>query len=382
MKRAGVAAFIVGFLLVQQSRGMPASPVVIDYFYEPGCPACLRIKNEILPDLRMRYDGLYRLNHHDMRDRSSVVRLIAYQDALGVTNNSPVSMFLDYEAPLFGLKSIRHGLLQGVDTRIGRRQEQGWTAPVPIVLSVPDSITNVEDRAGSFAVPAVLLAGAIDGINPCAISTLVLLMSLLVVSSLRGRGLLLMGGAFCVATFVTYTAIGFGLLSGLHVLESFPVLRTIFESVLASLLLVLAFLSFRDAIRYQRTHDPSRVSVQLPDKIKRSIHRVLHKGARSHHLVLAGLGCGAAVTALEAVCTGQVYLPTMTLVIREKGDLRVWGLLLLYNTMFILPLVLAMVLTRYGLSTERMLALSRKNVPVSKTLLGLFFVGVAVYLLV
>lgn len=80
-------------------------------------------------------------------------------------------------------------------------------------------------------------------------------------------------------------------------------------------------------------------------------------------------------------------MPTMTLVIREAGGAgvnqpRVWGRLLLYNTMFIFPLMIAIVLTRFGLTTPAMLKLSRKNVPFSKTLLGLFFLAMATYLLI
>jgi len=61
--------------------------------------------------------------------------------------------------------------------------------------------------------------------------------------------------------------------------------------------------------------------------------------------------------------------------------LRIWSLLLLYNTMFIMPLVVVLVLTRYGLTTETMIKWSKKNVSFSKTILGIFFLLVAVYLL-
>lgn len=181
-----------------------------------------------------------------------------------------------------------------------------------------------------------------------------------------------MGASFCFASFATYTAIGFGLLRCLHMLEAFPTVRSVFESGLAAVLLLLAFPSFRDA---------SQVSVQLPDRVKKLIHTFLRKGVKSHHLLLAGLGVGTVVTVLETVCTGQVYVPTMTLVIREGGDTRMLVLLLLYNTMFIIPLVVAIILTRYGLTTQTMLKWSKKNVPFSKILLGIFFLAIAAYLL-
>jgi cytochrome c biogenesis protein CcdA len=356
-------------------------PVVIDYFYEPGCPECLRIKREVLPDLLERYQGFYQLNRHDMGLVSNVVKLVAYQESLGVTKNSPVSMFVDHSRALCGIEAIRSGLFPFLDESIEARMMPDWEPRKPIEWDASRGVDRARQRAGRFTVPAVIAAGLIDGINPCAISTLVFFMSLLIVSGVRGRGLLLMGSSFCFASFATYTAIGFGLLRCLHVLEAFPTVRTVFEVALAAILLLLAVLSFRDAIRFRRSHDPRQVSVQLPEKVKKLIHTFLRKGVKSHHLLVAGLSVGTLVTALETVCTGQVYVPTMTLVIREGGDTRMLVLLLLYNTMFIIPLVVAIILTRYGLTTHTMLKWSKRNVPFSKTILGIFFLAVAIYLL-
>ena len=272
-----------------------------------------------------------------------------------------------------------------MDRQVEARMAPGWQPPVPIAWD-PGSVQAACEQIKTFTVPAVLVAGLIDGINPCAISTLVFFMSMLTTAGVRGRGLLLMGGAFAFASFATYTAIGFGLLRSLHVLEAYPVARSVFETALALVLLVLAALSFRDAYRYRRSQRPDDVSLQLPPKVKKLINGILRKGVRSHHLLLGGVGAGALVTALETVCTGQVYVPTMALVIRDSGgesvfQMRVWGLLLLYNAMFIIPLMIAILLTRYGLTTQAMLKLSRQNVPFSKSLLALFFLALATFLL-
>jgi cytochrome c biogenesis protein CcdA len=357
-------------------------PVVIDYFYEPGCPACLRIEREIIPELQRRYEGFYELNHHDMRSISNVVRLIRYHEALGVADNSPVSMFVDYAQPLFGLDAIRDGLLACVDACIADRLDPEWRPSAPIAWEPFGSTAVAHERVGKFTLPAVLVAGLIDGLNPCAIATLVLFISLLTVSGGRRRTLLLMGVPFCVAAFLTYTAIGFGLLSGLHALSAFPRLRIFFETGVAVGLLFLAVFSFRDAWRYARSHDAHDVAVKLPDWAQRANRAIMRRGVGGHHLVMGGLVVGIVVTAIETVCTGQVYVPALTLVAHEGGGGNAWSLLLAYNAMFILPLVGALVLTRYGLTTETMLRWSRKNVPFAKTLLGLFFVAVAVYLLV
>ena len=57
---------------------------------------------------------------------------------------------------------------------------------------------------------------------------------------------------------------------------------------------------------------------------------------------------------------------------------RAWGFLLLYNAMFIVPLVAVFVVTCFGLKTEVLLEWSRRNVVRSKILLGCFFLAMAV----
>lgn len=381
---AGIAVLLCIGCRVMGEDAIP--PVIIDYFYEPGCPECGRVSCEVMPDLHARYEGFYQMRQHDTGVVSNVVRLIAYQNAVGVTRNSSVSMFFDYTNSLCGIDAIRSGLPALMDRLIEQRMTPGWSPPPPISWHVGTTTEAATERLKTFTLPAVLFAGLVDGINPCAISTLIFFMSMLTTAGVRGRGVLLMGGAFAFASFATYTAIGLGLLRSLHMLEAYPAARSVFETVLALILLFLAVLSFRDAYRYRRSHRPQDVSVQLPATVKKLINRVLRKGVKSRHLLLAGVGTGALVTALETVCTGQVYVPTMALVIRDAGGIgifqaRVWGLLLLYNAMFSTPLLVAIVLTRFGLTTPAMLKLSRNNVPFSKTLLGLFFLTLATYLL-
>ncbi len=371
--------FLLSDILCAQSSSI--TPVVIDYFYETGCPECDQVSAEVLPELKDQYEGFYILNCHDVGIMTNTIKLIAYQEYLSVTKNSSVSIFVDYTLPLGGIKTIKEKLLPAMDKLVAERLVPGWNPPQPIEWGQSQGIDKARDRADTFTLPAVIFGGLIDGINPCAISTLVFFMSLLIISKIGRRGSLLMGISFCVASFVTYTAIGFGLLRCLHMLEIFPSIRRWFEIGMATILFILAYFSFRDAVRFSRTHDPRKVSLQLPDRIKNVIHKLVRKGFKSHYLIISGLIVGCLVTLLETVCTGQVYLPTMTVVLKQDSDLRIWSLLLLYNTMFIMPLIVALVLTRFGLTTETLLKWSKKNVSFSKTLIGIFFLAVAVYLL-
>lgn len=208
--------------------------------------------------------------------------------------------------------------------------------------------------------------------------------------------MLMMGIPFCLASFATYTALGFGLLSVLHRLQGFGAAQTMLEAVMLGVLGIFAFLSFRDAYRFGMSGNASDVTLQLSDAMKGRIHRVMRWGVRKRGksgspcenrgrerqrlrlLVLAGIAIGTAVTLLESVCTGQVYVPTLVMVIRSAGSTgKAWSYLLFYNLMFIVPLATVFLVTLLGLRTETLLSWSKKHVVVSKILLGMFFLVMA-----
>ncbi|MCX7005210.1 MAG: hypothetical protein NTV22_18325 [bacterium] len=359
------------------------TPVIVDYFYEPGCPECERVKLEVLPRLAAQYEGFYTLRLHDVGVPSNVVLLAAYQEALGMAENAPVSMVVDYQIPLQGVAQIREALLSNVEARVMARTQPDWQPPRPIAVTRGPADAALAAHARQFTLVLVMLSGLIDGINPCAISTLVFFMSALMVANIRGRALLVMGAAFCAASFATYFALGFGLLRILHSLRAFAAVQRGIELGMLAVLAVFALLSFRDAWRYARHANPNEVSMQLSARMKERIHAVMRRGVRYHSLLLGGIVIGCLVTALESVCTGQVYVPTLVMLLKSQaGNLRAWLYLLLYNTMFILPLVLVFVLVYRGLNMQRLLAWSRRNVVVSKCTLGCFFVGMALLLLI
>ena len=358
--------------------------VRLDFFYEPGCDDCHRVRIEVLPLLAERYAGAYVLHEWDVGVDTNYLRLARSMERLGVEANARVYMVVGQATMLAGFAAVRDGLFEALDEAMVAGMGGGAAAPA----NVERSTSNVERqterelvarRMAGFTVAGVVVGGLVDGINPCAIATLVFLVSVLSMAKVTGRRLLLVGAAFCLASFLTYTAIGFGLLRALHLLSSFNAIRRGVELALVALLIGLAVYSFRDAIRFRRSARAQDVSLQLPDGIKRLTHRLMRTGLRGRAQVASAFGIGAAVTALESVCTGQVYVPTLALVVKGGGAVsRGLTYLLLYNLMFILPLVVVFVLTYHGMKLTRLLEWSKENVVLSKILLGCFFVSLAI----
>ena len=249
--------------------------------------------------------------------------------------------------------------------------------PESPVVVVPVTGTAVEglspNPASRFTLPAIVLAGIVDGFNPCAFSIVIALAGILAVGGRRRRARMLGGWAFCAGSFLTYMAMGLGLMRALRALES---LRTVHDAVMAALaiaLFVLAFLSVRDAFRYRRAKEPSVITLQLPDRVKKLIRAVAEASWGGPTVVVAGLGCGFLVTLLDSLCTGQIYVPVLALVSREPGAWRSFALLAIYNVAFMVPLVAVFMLAAKGADSERMSRWSKRNVFPSKIALGFMF---------
>ncbi len=245
------------------------------------------------------------------------------------------------------------------------------------VVSIPVTGVAVEGKvaaaASRFTLPAILLAGIADGFNPCAFSIVIALAGILAVGGRQRRARMLGGWAFCLGSFLTYMAMGLGLMRALRALEG---LRTVHDAVmllLALALFVLSALSVRDAFRYRRAKEPSVITLQLPGRVKKAIRSIAEASWRGPAVFAAGIGCGFLVTLLDSLCTGQVYVPVLALIAREPGAWRSFALLALYNLAFIAPLVAVFMLAAKGADAAQMSRWSKRNVFPSKLALGVVF---------
>jgi cytochrome c biogenesis protein CcdA len=84
------------------------------------------------------------------------------------------------------------------------------------------------------------------------------------------------------------------------------------------------------------------------------------------------------VTVFEFSCTGQVYLPVIMHLARSEGRASAYGLLVLYNTAFIIPLISVFGLSYAGVRSKSMADFFSKRIAGIKYLLALVFAGMAV----
>ena len=241
--------------------------------------------------------------------------------------------------------------------------------------SAPSPEVPAERHAARIrlTVPAVALAGIVDGFNPCSFAIMISLAGILAIGGRRRRARIVGGLSFCLGSFVTYMLMGFGLMQALKALEGLRIVRDIVTAFLALALFVLSFLSFRDALKFRKIPVFSVVTLKLPEGVKVTIRKIAMASWSGPAVAIAGFGCAILVTLLDSLCTGQVYVPVLALLAKERESSRAVALLVLYNLAFIAPLVAVFVLASKTTDAFQMAKWSSRNVIPAKIALGVVF---------
>jgi hypothetical protein len=185
------------------------------------------------------------------------------------------------------------------------------------------------------------------------------------------------GLGFSGAVFVTYLLIGFGILSFIQHFSFLPLFSRIVYILTIAFALVLGILSLYDYIQLKRGR-PSEMKLQLPDFLKKRIHQTIREESKSTRYFLAAIAAGFIVSLLEFTCTGQVYLPTI-LFVTNIPSIRANAIsyLVLYNLMFIIPLLIIFGVVYWGVTSEQLAFFLKKRASSIKLFTSLLFFALA-----
>jgi cytochrome c biogenesis protein CcdA len=197
--------------------------------------------------------------------------------------------------------------------------------------NVPDM--TMQSYLPAITLPTVIVAGAVDGINPCAFTVLLLFVTALLASLKAGEQnvaatrarLVGMGSIYIGAVFLTYLALGVGLLKAAEFFtrQHLPARLGALAAILIGLWMIKDY--FLPDWGWK---------LQAPGRIG-EIARTAAQKATVPALLLGGFLIGLCTVP----CSGAVYLGVLSLLALQPTAMLGYGYLLLYNVIFILPLV-------------------------------------------
>lgn len=349
------------------------APIYAAYFFETGCDSCSRVEAD-LAYLRSKYPQLIveKFNVYN----SPALGLWLANRAGREDFHSP-SVFIGSEAWI-GEREITPDT---IETALQCYAQEGspkvWEA-----FNEEQGKANIIDQFRNMSWLTVVLAGLVDGLNPCAFATLIFFVSYLTISGRKEREVIIVGVSFTLGVFIAYLVIGLGFYKVLDLIGNILNVVARWVYVFTALLCIaLAVFSFMDVAK-ARKGELEDMSLNLPKGLRKRINAVIRKGRGTNRYVIGAFATGLVISLLELACTGQVYLPTIIFV-SSMPELRLRAIfyLVIYNLLFILPLVVVFILAYFGTTSEDLTRFLRKHAAAVKIGLGILFFALGLWLL-
>lgn len=219
----------------------------------------------------------------------------------------------------------------------------------------------------NITIPLIIGSAAIDSINPCAIAVLVFLIVYLLAMKSRKK-MLQIGLIYVFFVFLTYLLAGlglFGFIQSVHITKFIYYLAAAFS-------IILGLINIKDAI----LKNPKPL-LAISEARHATIQKYIQKASLPAAIVL-----GILVAMFELPCTGGVYFAILSLLARNDTLIQAIFYLVIYNLIFVLPLVAILLAAYYGLSPEKIENWRQGSKRALRFIIGLALVGIGTIMLI
>lgn len=248
-----------------------------------------------------------------------------------------------------------------------------------------DMLPPIDAPASGFSLAYFVLLGFVDGVNPCAIAMLILFISLLGFTKKKSV-LIAVSLTFISAIFISYFLFGTILYQYLSKVQFLSVLVIYLPWVIIGITLILFLLNFYDFV-VTMLQKYNKVKNQLPKGIQKFNRKLMESFTKkmeenSKMIYVITFFIGIIISFTEFLCTGQAYFTAILHLIHFTDYVgRGILLLLLYNFIFVLPLL---IITFIAVKTQSIMSISvfmREKLHWIKLFSALVFLGIALYYL-
>jgi len=280
-------------------------------------------------------------------------RFTALTRASGLGNAGIPAIFIG-NTSLIGDGEIRDHL----ETDILAEQARLAACPAPVLPG------NASTATGPGCAPSlvqispltVIVSAFFDSLNPCALAVLIFLLVSLSVAESR-RKILLVGLTYVLALFLFHLCAGVGIFSVVTG-SGFSRIFSLAGGVLA---LLFGLITLSEVIRNRENY-----LLAIPASKKKILEQYIQTATLPAAFVL-----GILAGLFGFSCTGGIYLSILALMSRDFTLMSGLPYLLLYNLVFILPLVGVVLFFAYGGNPERAHAWRVGNRRILRLIIGI-----------
>lgn len=363
------------------SAAEPPERVVLYFFWAQGCPHCAAAK-PTLADLEQRHPQLEVRSFEVSASAENQRRFAAMAAKFGIEPTGVPVFFLGSRhfvgySPALTPRLLEAAVSRCLSTGCPDAGADIAAAPAddggaPGVITLP-FFGDIDPGARSLVLTTLLIA-AVDGVNPCSLWVLSILLALTLRTGSR-RTTALTGLVFIFVTGLVYAFFIGGLFTVFAVLSFAPIVRVI----VALLAAAFGAINIKDFFWYK-----SVVSLSIPESSKPGIYdrmrRVLASAQSLPALVTSTVILAAGVSFVELACTaGFPVLWTNIVAARDISAVEFGLLLGLYMLVYQLD---ELIIFGVAVATMRVTKLQERQGRILKLLSGMLMFSLAVVMLV
>jgi len=343
------SSFVLGVNVISQGTK-------VYFFYGTGCPHCANVESSGILE-KVANEG---------------IKVEKYEVYHNTDNAKLMNDFYDK----FGVEKYNQGVPLAVIECNGNYS---------YLMGDRQIINNLEARCKNFeptigntnpanpdknlrTILAVVAAALADGIvNPCALGVLAFLLVMLSHIGSKKRMIKIIT-VYISTIYTVYFLSGLGLFT---VFQSFKVTHLIYQ-IAAAVLIVGGVLNVKDYFWYGKG-----IKLGIPVSKKPLIEKYVHKASLPATIVL-----GFLVALFELPCTGAWYLSILGMLSNSMTRTQAIPLLLLYNFIFVLPLIIISFIVIKGLPPEKVQNWSESHKKLFRLGMGLAMLILGVLMLI
>ena len=335
-------------ILISPGENPPQIPL---WLFSTDCDFCRRILRRLLPQLAEIHQVAFKVHYFDLALEASYDLFLNAGAEFGRQDADLPAIFIGDS--VLGGKSEITGKLSTEIREFLRNPAQYQSRTIVPFQQTLDTKRLSENTFNALTVGLILGAGLLDGLNPCAFTTIIFLISYLTLLGASERKIVYTGGLFSLSVFVTYLLIGLFFHQSIAWMVNHEGIARGVHLILLLIVIGLAVFSLMDLLN-ALSGKPDRSVLRLPHSLRQSIeNRIRIFADNQTALTLSTIVLGVVISGMELSCTGQVYIPIIAMLAQPQYRITAFSYLILYNIAFIAPLVTVFILAFFGKVSAR-----------------------------
>lgn len=334
------------------------------YFYAPWCTHCQNVNKFFTENgFYEKYD-IKKFNFDEAENKALLSKILREK---GVQNVGIPALVIDEEvflgdAPIVKDFESRIENSQGIASQFVMKFGEGKVEqPTEPKISFKEK----------YGISLSVLAGAalVDAINPCAFAVLILLIAT-VLNAQGKRKALYSGLLFSLAIFVSYILMGLGVYKAITVFN----LPQVISIVVGGLALIIGLANLKDAFWYGKFF-----IMEVPLSWRPKMQTIL----RHVTSPFGALTAGFLVSLFLLPCTSGPYVVVLGLLAEKVEFAKTFALLVLYNLIFVSPMIaITLAVSYFGVKAGKLEGWRQNNLKLLHFIAGVIMTIIGAYLIV